>query len=211
MKSAVLFVALALGVAAPAHADLVFFESGRSLSVKSVTLDDTGSLVLTLRDGGEVVCDASLITRIAPDEVPYPDPEPPILAAQLVAPAAYDQFIEHTAAAQGIDARLVKAVIQVESGYQQRARSRKGAMGLMQLMPETARQYAVADPYDPRANIEGGVRYLKSLLQRYPLRVALAAYNAGVAAVERFGGIPPYGETQLYVARILKLLGSPRS
>jgi soluble lytic murein transglycosylase-like protein len=80
-------------------------------------------------------------------------------------------------------------------------------MGLMQLMPATARQYAVADPFDPAANIEGGVKHLKSLMQRLPVALALAAYNAGEAAVQRFNGIPPYRETQDYVARILRLAG----
>jgi soluble lytic murein transglycosylase-like protein len=97
-------------------------------------------------------------------------------------------------------------VIQVESAYQQRARSRKGAVGLMQLMPETARQYAVADPFDPTSNIEAGIKHLKSLLERWPRELALAAYNAGEAAVTRFRGIPPYPETRAYVARILQLV-----
>jgi soluble lytic murein transglycosylase-like protein len=80
-------------------------------------------------------------------------------------------------------------------------------MGLMQLMPATARQYAVTDPYDPAANIEAGIKHLKSLLKRFPETLALAAYNAGDAAVERFGGIPPYAETRNYVSRVLQLLG----
>ena len=88
-------------------------------------------------------------------------------------------------------ASVVRAVIKVESNYQERARSNKGAMGLMQLMPETARRYAVADPYEPRANIEAGIKHLRSLLDRFELPLALAAYNAGEAAVLRFGGIPP--------------------
>ena len=107
-------------------------------------------------------------------------------------------------------AGLVKAVIKVESNYREGARSRKGAMGLMQLMPETARRYAVANPYEPRANIEAGIKYLKSLLERFELPLALAAYNAGEAAVRRFGGIPPYPETQTYVRRVLRAF-CPRS
>ena len=79
-------------------------------------------------------------------------------------------------------------------------------MGLMQLMPETARQYAVTNPYDPASNIEAGIKHLKSLLDRFPLSLALAAYNAGEAAVERFRGIPPYQETRDYVSRILQLV-----
>ena len=129
--------------------------------------------------------------------------------APLVAEAScrYGEIIDRVSAEQGVDAKLVRAVIQVESAYQERARSPKGAMGLMQLMPDTARQYAVADPYDPAANIEAGIKHLKSLLDRFPERLALAAYNAGEAAVERFGGIPPYAETRDYVSRILKLVG----
>jgi soluble lytic murein transglycosylase-like protein len=80
-------------------------------------------------------------------------------------------------------------------------------MGLMQLMPETARQYGVANPYDPIANIEAGIKHLKGLTERLPLRLALAAYNAGEAAVAKFRGVPPYPETQAYVGRILKLIG----
>src|SRR5438874_2582483 len=83
-------------------------------------------------------------------------------------------------------AELVRAVIQVESAYEPRARSPKGAMGLMQVMPETARQFGMRNPYDPTANIEAGSKYLKSLLDRLPLNLALAAYNAGEAAVQRF-------------------------
>lgn len=101
----------------------------------------------------------------------------------------------------------MRAVIQVESAYQQRARSRKGAIGLMQLMPQTARQYAVSDPYDPESNIEAGIKHLKSLLTRLPVDLALAAYNAGEAAVEKFRGIPPYPETRSYVSRILSIAG----
>src|SRR5439155_17664014 len=106
----------------------------------------------------------------------------------------------------GVPTRLLKAVIQVESAYQPRARSPKGAMGLMQLMPETARQYQAKNPYDPRTNIEAGARYLRTLLDRFELPLALAAYNAGESAVLRFGGIPPFPETRAYVSKILALV-----
>jgi soluble lytic murein transglycosylase-like protein len=194
--------------AAPAHAELVFFASGRSLSVKGHRVDGD-SLVLTLRSGGEVICERSVITRIAPDEVPYPEPQPVAAPAAPVVESIqrYAAIIDKASAAQGVDPKLVRAVIQVESAYQQRARSRKGAMGLMQLMPETAREYGVADPYDPASNIEAGIKHLKSLLQRFPKDLALAAYNAGEAAVQRFRGMPPYPETRAYVASILALAG----
>ncbi len=166
--------------------------------------------MLTMRSGGEIVCDAAVVTRFAPDEVPYPEPEtamPAPAAAPIDAASTvpYGAIIDRVSAEQGVPAKLVRAVIQVESAYQERAKSRKGAMGLMQLMPDTARQYAVSDPYDPTANIEAGIKHLKSLLDRLPTALALAAYNAGEAAVQRFHGIPPYPETQQYVSRILQL------
>jgi soluble lytic murein transglycosylase-like protein len=206
-EAALAVVVLAVS-AAPAKAELVYFANGRSMSVKSHRAEGE-QLVLTLRAGGEIVCEASAIARFAPDEVPYPEDLPPAPAPAVVAAVAvpYGEIIDKVSAAQGVDAKLVRAVIQVESAYQQRAKSRKGAMGLMQLMPETARQYAVADPYEPESNIEAGIKHLKSLLQRFAQDVplALAAYNAGEATVRRFGGIPPYPETRAYVSSILNL------
>lgn len=116
----------------------------------------------------------------------------------------YAATINRAAAREGVDPRLVRAVIQVESAYQSNALSPKGAMGLMQLMPETARQYGVKNAYEPVANINAGVRHLRSLLERFPVDLAIAAYNAGEAAVERFDGIPPFRETQDYVVRVLQ-------
>lgn len=191
--------------ALPARAELVFFNTGRALSVKAHRVEGD-SLVLILRGGGEIVCESSIVARFAPDEVPYPEPEPEApLAATQTAPVPYAEIIDKVSAEQGVPVNLVRAVIQVESAYNVRARSRKGAMGLMQLMPATARQYAVADPYDPASNIEAGIKHLKGLLQRLPVAWALAAYNAGEAAVQRFNGIPPYPETRSYVSRILVL------
>jgi soluble lytic murein transglycosylase len=118
------------------------------------------------------------------------------------------QWIEDHARRQGLDRRLVQAVIQVESGYNHRARSRKGAMGLMQLMPDTARELGIRDPYDPEANIRAGTLYLRRMLDHFSqdLQLALAAYNAGPAAVRRHGGMPPYRETRNYVRRVLALV-----
>jgi len=209
LVSFVAFVSFAASVV-PARAEIVYFNTGRTMSVKSHRVEGE-SVVLSLRSGGEIVMEAANIARFAPDEVPYPEPvvEPPVVAVAAVEPVAdvpYGAIIDKVSAEQGVSAKLVRAVIQVESAYQERARSPKGAMGLMQLMPATAKQYAVANPYDPTANIEAGIKHLKGLLQRLPsVAVALAAYNAGEATVQRFNGIPPYPETRSYVSRILAL------
>src|SRR4029077_19857559 len=141
---------------------------------------------LKLRRGGEVTCEPSLVARFGPDEVAYPEDEPPapiVRRPNAGDPTPYDAIIDRFATEQGVDAKLVRALIKVESAYQPRARSRKGAMGLMQLMPDTARQYGVSNPYDPASNIEAGIKHLKALTQKLPLALALAAYNAGEAAV----------------------------
>jgi soluble lytic murein transglycosylase-like protein len=208
-------VVAAFGLAAPARAELVFFTSGRTMSIQAHRVEGD-RLILVPRGGGEIICDPALVARFAPDEVPYPEPA---AASATLAPASasaqgarlrpdprFDALIQSASTRHGVDPTLVRALIQVESAYQERARSPKGAMGLMQLMPATARQYGVRNVYDPVANIDAGTRHLRSLLDRFPLNLALAAYNAGEAAVERFGGIPPYPETRSYVARILDLI-----
>jgi soluble lytic murein transglycosylase-like protein len=206
-------------VSTPARAELAFLENGNSISIKGHRIDGD-SVVLMLPDGGEMVSSSSSIVRYGPDAVPYAEPAPSGLPAALPveAPVAttgvtssspapsLDAIIERASATHGVPASLVHAVIQVESGYDERAVSRTGAIGLMQLMPETARQFNVDNPYDPSQNVDGGVRYLKTLLDRFPLKLALAAYNAGEGAVRRFRGVPPYAETRGYVARILKLV-----
>lgn len=131
------------------------------------------------------------------------------------APAAdIRTIVREIAASEQVSAQLLEAVIAVESDYNPRAVSRKGAQGLMQLMPATAERFGVVDPFDPRQNVRAGARYLKQLLELFggELRLALAAYNAGEQAVIRSGHrIPPYAETQRYVPRVLgRLAANPR-
>jgi hypothetical protein len=206
-----------LAFATPASAELLFFSDTQSMSIASHRFEGD-RIIVTLRGGGEMTFDRGMVARIGPDEVPYPEPETAeaIDAAndtndtdvpEMVA-TSFDPIIESASLQHDVPARLVKAVIQVESGFKSRARSPKGAMGLMQLMPQTARQYQVGrNPYDPTRNIQAGVQYLRKLLNEFELPLALAAYNAGEGAVRRFGGIPPYAETQAYVKQILALVG----
>ena len=126
----------------------------------------------------------------------------------------YDPLIQQHASLQGVRADLVRAVIQVESAFNPRAVSPKGAMGLMQLMPATARELGVVDPFNPAENIRAGVTYLRRLLDRYNdnEQLALAAYNAGPGAVDRYGEkVPPYKETQKYVDKIAHIQGTLRN
>ena len=206
---------LALGVSS-VSAEIVFLSSGRTLSVKEHR-QEGGTIVLTMRGGGEVRCDRSIVDRIVPDEVPHPDPvpeqevvaaaEPRADVASVLDSTPYGEIISAMSEANGVDPMLVRALIQVESRYNPRARSSKGAMGLMQLMPQTAREYNLRNPYDPKSNIEAGIKRLKSLIDRWGVELALAAYNAGEGAVTRFNGVPPYRETRSYVSRILAIAG----
>lgn len=125
-------------------------------------------------------------------------------------PAEYENIIRASADKYGVSASLIKAVIHAESGYNPNAISRKGASGLMQLMPGTARSLKVSNCLDPKDNVEGGVKYLRFLLDTFQgnVSLALAAYNAGLNKVAKFGGIPPYAETRTYVNRVLSYMQS---
>lgn len=156
------------------------------------------------------------------EEAPVPSPAPPAtrvatpVASRSVGfpgrpqtnlpPANLNEVVNEASGRYRLDPDLVNSVIKAESGFNARAISPKGAQGLMQLMPGTASQLGVPNAFDPKANVDGGTRYLRELLERYnfDLVKALAAYNAGPQRVEQFGGVPPYHETRAYVARIVK-------
>lgn len=117
----------------------------------------------------------------------------------------FDKIIKAVAEKYNLEASLIHSIVSAESDYDQHCVSSKGALGLMQLMPETARIYGVGNPFEPRDNIEGGVRYLKDLINLYDRRTrfVLAAYNAGQTAVKKYGGIPPYPETRNYIGKVM--------
>jgi soluble lytic murein transglycosylase-like protein len=214
---AVIVCALAAS-AGEARAEIIVLTSGRTLTVRGHQIKGD-AIVLMLRGGGDITCDRSLVAKILQDEVPHPEPTPAADpkggsdqqapdATSLLQATPYGEIIAAMSEAHGVDPLLVRALIQVESNYKPRARSPKGAMGLMQLMPSTARTYNVRNPFDPKANIEAGIKHLKSLIDRFnDVKLALASYNAGQGAVEKFNGVPPYRETKSYVSRILALAG----
>jgi soluble lytic murein transglycosylase-like protein len=155
--------------------------------------------------------------KLDEDAATYALPEEPdvVVTSRPLASAAerarYEPLIQEHAKRNALRPSLVRAVIQVESGFNPRARSPKGAMGLMQLMPATARELQVEDPYDPRENIRGGTIYLRRLIDKYDgnEELALAAYNAGAGTVDRYGKkVPPYRETREYVKKVGSATGS---
>jgi Transglycosylase SLT domain len=154
----------------------------------------------------------SVVPSPAPAKsLPAPTPPPPLAAKtrapkQLLSTQQLSDVINSSSDLHHLDPDLVNSVIHAESGFNQHARSPKGAQGLMQLMPGTASALGVDNAYDAQANVEGGTKYLRELLERYnfDLVKALAAYNAGPQRVEKYHGVPPYYETQAYIARIIK-------
>jgi hypothetical protein len=179
-------------------------------NARSALVDVQSSLALLLnRRGRQRVCPAS---GCAVAHAIYVNPQAAYQgsATTLLTRSAIDNAINEAAARHHVDANLVRAVIKVESDFNPHAVSRAGAMGLMQLMPSTARSLSVENPFDPEQNVDAGVRHLKSLLEEYggDVPLTLAAYNAGEVAVKRNRGIPPYAETRAYVRKITHLYSS---
>jgi soluble lytic murein transglycosylase-like protein len=204
-----LVIVAVLGACGSAHAERLVFTSGRTLQVKSYRADGR-TMVVMLPSGGEATFDAAIVAAIEPDEIapeiaapPSAVPAPSPVSDEHLQSRPFAELISNVASKHGVAPALVHAVIRAESNYQPRARSQAGARGLMQVMPSTALEFGVRNLYDPHANLEAGVQYLKTLLTRFTLTDALAAYNAGPATVKKYGGVPPFAETRDYVKKVL--------
>ena len=195
----------ALGAAglfpAAAWADYAVLRSGARLHITGYERE--GERVRLAVEGGAVFVAAADLVAVEPEEHFAAVP------AAVIAPEPFGNLIHAAAEKHGVDESLITWVIAAESNFNPRAVSRRRAQGLMQLLPATAAVYAVSDIFDPAENIDAGTRYLKDLLGRYrgDLRLALAAYNAGPEMVERYGGVPPFPETQKYVRLITGHMG----
>jgi hypothetical protein len=196
---------------APTGFELVYFASGRVMPIAGHRIDGS-AVVLELRGGGEVRCDPLLIDRIELDGTPRTEPavmaemSPTKRSGLRMLERPYGQLIQQASQRYGVDPYLIHALVEAESGYRPTAQSHRGAMGLMQLMPALAEEYAVSDPYSPSENIDAGTRHLRHLIDRYGIAGALAAYNAGEGSIRKFDGMPPFPETRRYVAKVMDLV-----
>ena len=193
----VLFVGLALTVcAADARADYLVLRSGARLNVSAYQL--LGDHYHIQINGGSAEIAAADVVAIEPEEIFVPAPRMPLTQAPFA------ELIRNASQKYGVDADLLFSVIAAESNFNSKAVSRRGARGLMQLLPATAARLGVQDIFDPAQNIDAGTRYLHELMTRYQgdLVLTLAAYNAGPGAVQHYGRVPPYNETISYVKAI---------
>jgi hypothetical protein len=184
-----------------AQADYAVLKSGVRLHITGY--EQTGNHIRLAVTGGTVDVPATDLVSIEPEDQ-FTAPPATLAAAK----GPYGHLIRAAAEKHGVDEKLITHLIAVESNFNPRAASHKQALGLMQLLPTTARKYSVSDIFDPAENIDAGTHYLKDLLSRYSgnLSLALAAYNSGPETVNRYGGIPPFPETQKYVQKITTML-----
>jgi soluble lytic murein transglycosylase-like protein len=191
-----------------AASEVAVLDNGMRFQVQRVERDGS-RVILYTSGGGQIEIAAARMSSIEHVEDPPPQVDPPPPAAPQTAEKSVRELVTDAAVRYGLPPELVHGVAQAESAYRASAVSPKGAIGIMQLMPATARQLD-ADPLDPTQNIDAGTRLLRELLLRHEgeqngVRRALAAYNAGEGAVTRYGGVPPYRETQGYVERVIGL------
>jgi soluble lytic murein transglycosylase-like protein len=208
MKCAFCLLALTAGVFPAFGGEYVVFSSG--LKLHADRHEQSGDLIRLYYNGGVTELPAILISGFEEDEVVAPDPvaevAPPVVKPETATPAASGprEMVRDAARRSGLPPEFVESVAQVESGFRPGAISPKGALGVMQLMPATAKTLG-ADPYDTAQNIDAGTRLLRELLLKYDGDVikALAAYNAGEGAVDKYQGMPPYNETRWYVKKVI--------
>ncbi len=209
---------LLVASAGAARADIAVLVGGDTMKIERYELRGEHRMALWLRGGGQVVLPLGRLERIVDDEIVPATPLPPLpafdlgfAAGQAPPEVPYGDLFHAAGRKHRLNPQLLAAVARAESAYDPRAVSRKGARGLLQLMPATAARFGVArrELFDPARNVEAGARYLAFLVERFEgdLARVLAAYNAGEGAVDRYRGVPPYRETQGYVARVLRYLG----
>jgi soluble lytic murein transglycosylase-like protein len=197
-------ILMALAIAPTGAAQRVEFVDGRSMIVESLKLE--GSFYLLFMDSSSsMAVPADRVHTVKRYEPASSLPEISVPAPWIEVAGVYRTIIETAAGEHGIDPALVTAMIQIESNFDPYAVSRKGACGLLQLIPATAERFGVKDIFDPEQNVTGGVRYMRWLMDRFDNRTdfALAAYNAGEGVVKRYNGIPPYRETEAYVRKVM--------
>jgi hypothetical protein len=208
MKCATGFLALIVAGSSAFGGEYVVFSSG--LKLRTDRHEQSGSVIRLYHNGGVMEIPVALVSGFEEEEVLTPEPVTavvaPVIRTESAAPAALDpkEMVRDAARRSGLPPEFVESVALVESGFRPGAVSPKGAMGVMQLMPGTAKTLG-ADPHDTAQNIDAGTRLLRELLVKYDGDVvkALAAYNAGEGAVDKYQGMPPYNETRWYVKKVI--------
>lgn len=216
----------AVALSAPLHGEIAVFTDGRTLKVTGWGAEGN-AMRLELAGGASIVLPIDRVERIVDDEIVSPPEAEALMAevelaerswsydasAMIGFSSPYDAIIHAAGERFDVDVSLIAAVIKAESDFRPTIVSHKGAQGLMQLMPATAKRFGVRNAFDPAANIQGGTRYLRWLLEKFDgnVELALAAYNAGEGNVMKYNGVPPFRETMAYVQKISRFLGIDRS